>query len=447
MKRIKIAQALLEHPSIKYKAVGAMTRVSGQQVIINELERVLVLTSRGDRNDPFRISLTERVNKNTLNIPRTFASNSGIKIKPSPDCKINKFKTNITLWDKQKPVVDMFLSSLKSDSPYGGIIKAPTGSGKTVMFIKILAQFGFRTLIIVPLDRLMGQCKAELLKYTNLKEKDIGIIRGSLVSIKNKKVVLAMVHSLAQKEYPDYIKNQFGIVLYDEVHVLGAETFSRTAPMFNCVYRFGSSATPRRKDGMAEVFWSHIGEVISEHGRRDVNLKVIMLPYRGLDTNHSGLVWAGKLQIGRYYNRLAKSKQRTEFIARMVDKLYHARGRDTLVLSDRINILKDVYSITTVPEKDKGLFTSKCKQIEKKIILATYGSAGMGVDIPRLTSLILATPRADIEQPVGRLRGIVDGQPMVVDLVDVNSTIMKKWARSRLSFYEKVASEIINKAF
>ena len=61
------------------------------------------------------------------------------------------------------------------------------------------------------------------------------------------------------KEYPESVFKDFGFVIYDECHRLGAETFSRALLKTGCKYTLGLSATPNRADGLSKVFQWHLG--------------------------------------------------------------------------------------------------------------------------------------------------------------------------------------------
>ena len=82
----------------------------------------------------------------------------------------------------------------------------------------------------------------------------IGKIQQNTIDIENKDIVLAMVQSLSMKEYNSNIFENFGLVIFDECHHLGAEVFSKAMPKVASKYMLGLSATPNRKDGLKRVF-------------------------------------------------------------------------------------------------------------------------------------------------------------------------------------------------
>jgi superfamily II DNA or RNA helicase len=72
------------------------------------------------------------------------------------------------------------------------------------------------------------------------------------------------------------------------------------------------------------------------------------------------------------------------------------------------------------------------KQSEsKKIIIATYAMASEGLDIKTLTSLILASPKTDVCQSVGRILRVKHSSPLVIDVIDAHDIFMSQWYKRR----------------
>ena len=72
----------------------------------------------------------------------------------------------------------------------------------------------------------------------------------------------------------------------------------------------------------------------------------------------------------------------------------------------------------------------------KKIIVATYAMAAEALDIKTLTTLVLATPKTDVTQAVGRILRVKHEQPLVIDIVDSHELFVKQWKKRR-QFYIK----------
>jgi superfamily II DNA or RNA helicase len=378
-----------------------------------------------------------------LYVPRGLVSSCGLPVDGDWDTLGVKSKL-IEPRDGQQKTIDEFLTAVKTTHPYGGILQAVTGAGKTVMAIDIACTLNLKTLIIVPRSSLVDQWKKQILNWTDCEEEDIGLIQGQIRNYRDKRFTIAMIHTLAQqyKTYERDLFKAFGTVIFDECHVVGAETFSETAPLFISAYRIGLSATPRRFDGMDNVFYWHIGGIVAKFTKLQAKARVRIFPYRGNDTSHSGCVYGGDLNLGRYLNRIARSSSRLALVSKVTAALAN-KGHDILVLSDRIAHLNSIQMSLVkmgVDANEIGFLIGNRKELTKRIILGTYGSAGMGVDIPRLSALVLATPRSDIEQAVGRV--LRQGSPIVVDFIDTASTIMQKWAGSRLKFFRKITDDI-----
>ena len=408
-----------------------MALVEGTLPDLRVLESHLTLRNKYTEKP---LVLFRRVPQGLL-IPRMFPVREGGVRAAFPSWDDPQIKSNVVLRDYQQVILDTYLERL-GDS-YGGIIKATTGSGKTVMGVDLIAKIKGPSLVIVPTDLIMKQWIDQVKTLSN--QKNVGIIRQSTADIQP--VTVAMIHTLS-KERHRYLENAFRHVIYDEVHTLGADTFSRTAGMFNCAIRTGLSATPRRKDGMGKAFEWHIGPVLVTYDKANVIPKVVILDYYNTATRHSGCVWGGNLNLGRYYNKIVRVTSRNELILRMIRQAY-GKGHNILVLSDRIEQLEWFKSRLQAEAHDVGMVTGTIKQLDKVIKLATYGSAGMGMDIPKLTCVIFATPRSDVEQAVGRVLRTADKQqPLIVDIFDTASGIMAGWGQSRIRLYNKIGAGI-----
>jgi len=82
-----------------------------------------------------------------------------------------------------------------------------------------------------------------------------------------------------------------------------------------------------------------------------------------------------------------------------------------------------------------------------KIALATYKMTAEGTNVPWWDTEVLATAKADVEQPVGRIRREWDGknQPVVLDLCDYNHRVFATFAKKRREWYESLGAEIIHR--
>jgi superfamily II DNA or RNA helicase len=88
--------------------------------------------------------------------------------------------------------------------------------------------------------------------------------------------------------------------------------------------------------------------------------------------------------------------------------------------------------------KEKDLKVSETKQL----ILATYAMAAEALDIPSLTTLILATPKSDIVQSVGRILRTKHEQPLIIDIIDQHNCFLNQFNK-RKTFYNQNKYKII----
>ncbi len=129
------------------------------------------------------------------------------------------------------------------DADCRGVVVLPTGAGKTLVALMAIAASNTHTLICVPTLDLLGQWRASLLGNTNLDEGDVGSWGGGEKDLKPVTVITydsAAIHSR--------ILSHFGLLVFDEVHHLPADTYRTIAEGAIATARLGLSATPDRSD-------------------------------------------------------------------------------------------------------------------------------------------------------------------------------------------------------
>ena len=91
-----------------------------------------------------------------------------------------------------------------------------------------------------------------------------------------------------------------------------------------------------------------------------------------------------------------------------------------------------------------GMKEAALKESEhKKVIIGTYAMASEGLDIKTLTTLIMATPKTDVCQSVGRILRTKDTKPMVIDIIDQHDVFKRQWAKRR-TYYMRQKYKIIH---
>jgi len=397
------------------------------------MEKLTVVNSR----ENFEIPLTKDGGKDLLWIPR------GLVNKPAEDAgwKSLNVKHKITLRDNQKPLVEKFINYIEKTHPNGGIISAATGTGKTIIGIYLACYLNLKTLIIVPNEVIMNQWIERIKQFTNCN--DVGVIRGYKCDYQHPFTV-AMLHTICKDRF-DFLEKEFGIVIYDEVHTISTQYFNTVAGKFHSKVCIGLSATPTRKDGTESVFIYHIGKVCAADTNLDAVPRVVIVKYRGLDSSTVGCrKFNGDLNLGKFYNKLVNLRDRNLLIAKIAKEALNNNHR-ILILTERlkhIDVLKKILNGMGINGDTVGILTADTKEIDKPLIIGTYGSAGLGLDIPDLSCLILAMPRTDVKQAAGRVTRAKARTPIIVDIFDTKDPIMRAWYQKRLNFYTTITEDI-----
>jgi superfamily II DNA or RNA helicase len=90
-----------------------------------------------------------------------------------------------------------------------------------------------------------------------------------------------------------------------------------------------------------------------------------------------------------------------------------------------------------------GMKEADLKASESRtVIIATYAMASEGLDIKTLTTLIMASPKTDVCQSVGRILRVKHGRPLVIDIVDQQDIFRNQWYKRR-AYYVKQNYDIL----
>ena len=389
----------------------------------------------------------------------------------------------VKLRDYQRPFVDAIVSAAQTRSDF--VAQAATGKGKTVCALAVIQRLGRNAAIVVDQENLLDQWITRCEEHLGLTRDQIGIVRGPKAEYRDRPITICMMQTLVRRELPKEFYDHFGIVVFDECHTTGAPTFSRVLMRFSAKVRFGLSATPQRRDDLKRIIPWNLGTVdvrlTDDPGKSSVYIL----------ENHGVYSWRvnNSKMVGRFINEVAEDADRNLLIVKAVKWLY-ASGRDVLVIGDRIEHLCSLMALAEapgLPRKDLGLYAKsktvfeyqkdpkpprrpECwekgtpytpiklclvqKTIPKavldevkktsRVIFATYGIMAKGVDIPRLSAGVDATPRSEATQVHGRILRIAPDKlrPIWVTLADVNSFRSLYQLSNRLGDYLASNAEI-----
>jgi len=363
---------------------------------------------------------------------------------------------NGTLRDYQEPVVNKFIEVVTKPHDNGlrfggGLLELPCAWGKTSGSLYILSQLKKKTLVIVHKEFLLNQWVERIQQF--LPKARVGRIQGQIIDIENKDIVIGMLQSLSMKEYPSSVFDSFGFTIIDEVHHISSQTFSNALFKIVTKYMLGLSATMNRKDGTTRVFKMFLGDVIFK-GKRDeghnVIVKAIEYHVEDDDFNHVITDFRGNVSYSSMISKLCEYNRRSEFIIKVVINLLNDDSKQQIIiLAHNRNLIKYLHDaiqhrkIATVGYYVGGMKEAALKESEnKQVIIATYSMASEGLDIKSLTTLIMSTPKTDIQQSVGRILREKHGQPIVVDIIDSHEPFKNQWKKRR-SFYMKEKYKIM----
>lgn len=305
-----------------------------------------------------------------------------------------------------------------------GCLVSPTGSGKSLIGIEIMRRKGQKSLVIVHRSDLAHQWQQVIFQVLGLKS---GFI-GSGHWIIGDQITIAMIQSISSmREEFQEISNQFGLVLVDECHHVPANSFYNILSMIPARYRYGLSATPKRRDGLDMLIYRAIGPCIANVDRSEVEELGATVPVNVQCVNTGfdpGPVesWNGYLQA------ITESLERIEVVIVCIRSMKH-----TLILVDRIEHAQIIFKILKFRGADCVLVHGQMKKKERTeavemmkkahITVGTTGLLGEGLDVSAWEVLILASPISSeikLLQAIGRVVRFHPGKEsaLVYDLKD-----------------------------
>jgi superfamily II DNA or RNA helicase len=343
-------------------------------------------------------------------------------------------KFNLTLRPSQQEVYDQIGD--------GGIINAWVSWGKTFTGLAIAGKLGQKTLVVTHTLALRKQWEDEVEKVFGFKAGIIGSGKFEL----DHPIVIGNIQSLYRK-IPQ-IRQEFGTIILDEMHHCSAPTFSRIIDKNCAKHKIGLTGTLQRKDGRHVVFRDYFGDNVLKPPKENFmvpKINILRLDIRFMDGNN--IPWANRV------NELAYNPEYQHSVA-MTAASYAAKGHKVLVVSDRVDFLKNCAKLTgdnavcvtgAIHHEDRA---DIIKQIfeDKDVLYGTQSIFSEGISLNILSCLILATPVNNeplLTQLIGRIiRDYEDKkQPIVVDINLIGKTASRQ-ASMRMGYYLKEGYEI-----
>jgi superfamily II DNA or RNA helicase len=355
--------------------------------------------------------------------------------------------TPIVLRDYQFDVVNKFLENPQS------LQEVATGAGKTITTATLshLCEPYGRTMVIVPNKSLVVQTEED---YINL-GLDVGVYFGDRKELNRTHTICTWqsLNVLDKKSYDDDTLSlaEFcegvNAVIIDEVHQAKAEVLTKllTQNFKNCPIRWGLTGTIPKEAWEFQGILASIGPVINRVSAYDLQQKDVLAQ---LNIN---ILQTNDVQVFRSYPEeysfLVTDPNRLDWIANKIKEV--SQNGNTLVLINRIDTGNKL--IELIPDAvfvsggmkltDRKDEYDEIKTSSDKIIIATYGVAAVGINIPRIFNLVLIEPGKSfvrVIQSIGRgIRKAEDKDH--VEIWDITSAC--KYAKRHLTERKKYYKE------
>jgi len=317
------------------------------------------------------------------------------------------------------------------------IINAWVSWGKTFTALAIAEKLGQKTLVVVHTLALRKQWENEVKKVFGFIPDIIGSGKFSIET----PIVVGNVQTLYRRI--KNIRQEFGLIILDEMHHVSSMTFSRIIDKSCARYKIGLTGTLQRKDGKHVVFRDYFGHNVLNPPKENFmvpKIDILKLPIRFMDG--SSIPWANRV------NELAYNPEYQNSIA-MTASAYAARGHKVLVVSDRVDFLRNCARLTgddavcvtgSVPHEERPEIINQIFK-DKNVLYGTQSIFSEGISLDILSCLVLGTPVNNeplLTQLIGRIIRNYEGkkQPTVVDIHLIGNTARRQ-ANARLGHYIK----------
>jgi len=330
-----------------------------------------------------------------------------------------------------------------------GVVVLPCGAGKTIVGAAAMAHAKATTLILVTNTIAARQWREELLKRTTLNEDEIGEYSGAKKEIRP--VTIATYQVMTKKKNGVYAHldlfdtHDWGLIIYDEVHLLPAPIFRFTADI-QSRRRLGLTATLVREDGMEGEVFSLIGPKRYDVPWKEIESQGYIAPAECIEvrvnlTEAERLMYATAEPENRYRS-CATTRTKRNVVEALVEK--HA-GEQILVIGqyiDQLDELSETLGVPLIkgdtPVKEREVLFNQFRSGEITCLVVSK-VANFSIDLPDATIAIQVSgafgSRQEEAQRLGRiLRPKSDGRGAKFYSVISRDTIDQDFAQNRQRF-------------
>ena len=330
-----------------------------------------------------------------------------------------------------------------------GVVVLPCGAGKTIVGAAAMAHAKATTLILVTNTIAARQWREELLRRTTLNEDEIGEYSGAKKEIRP--VTIATYQVMTKKKNGVYSHldlfdtHDWGLIIYDEVHLLPAPIFRFTADI-QSRRRLGLTATLVREDGMEGEVFSLIGPKRFDVPWKEIEAQGYIAPAECIEVRVN-LTEAERLEYAtaepeERYRKCATTRTKRDVVEELVG--LHA-GEQILVIGQYIDQLDDLSETLGVPvikgetpikEREQLFAAFRTGEITCLVVSKV---ANFSIDLPEATIAIQVSgafgSRQEEAQRLGRIvRPKADGRGAKFYSVVSRDTIDQDFAQNRQRF-------------
>jgi len=367
-----------------------------------------------------------------------------------------KIEDHIILRDYQIDAVNKLLAL-----DYG-VLKAPAGSGKTVMGLSLIPKLQQKTLWLTHTRPLARQVIERISSFfPNITP---GFIGGGKWET-GEEITVATVQTLVrnEKKVINELSNSFGMLQIDEAHHTPASTFIQVIRLFSAKYIYGLTATDKRKDRLEDILYATVGPVTSEIHRTSIETEIVTPMvvvkntkiFPGDESSFSKLIHNLSYNFAR--NAIIVSDVLKEAYEGNICMVITERKAHAELLFDMIRQKWDFAGVATgnLTKNQIKEQVIKLGRQEITVLVATSNLLGEGFDYAPLNRLFVGLPfRNEVrcEQIVGRVQRKAEGKEdaIIYDYVDSHSLLQhqyrndsKKGYGCRWNIYKRLGCEVV----